>query len=109
MAELTAARSLHLSPDHLEIVRSILRREVPGIRVWAFGSRATGYLVKRFSDLDLAVEGGLTWDQRARLVEAFDESLLPIKVDLVETELLTPEFRERIAKDFVPVQPGQQG
>ena len=86
-----------------------MRREVPGIRVGAVGSRATGYLVKRFSDLDLAVEGGLTWDQRARLVEAFDESLLPIKVDLVETELLTPEFRERIAKDFVPVQPGQQG
>ena len=104
MAERTAGESLHVHPDHLEIVRNILQREIPERCVWAFGSRVTGHLLKRFSDLDLAVEGELTWDQRARLVEAFDESVLPIKVDLVETELLTPEFRMRIEQDFVPVQ-----
>ena len=96
---------LQLAADHLVLVRSILQRHIPGYRVWAFGSRATGHLLKRFSDLDLAVEGELTWEQRANLSEAFEESLLPMKVDVVETKLLDPDFHRRIAGDFMPVQP----
>jgi predicted nucleotidyltransferase len=93
-------------PEHeWELVRSILKQHIPEKTVWAFGSRATGgRLLKRFSDLDLAVEGKLTWEEHATLAEAFDESLLPIKVDIVELGQVDAEFRGRIEKDFVVVQ-----
>ncbi len=97
MADSACTPGVHLPEEQLELVRGILRQNIPGKRVWAFGS-------KRFSDLDLAVEGELTWAQRAQLAEAFEESLLPIKVDVAELDLLTREFRERIERDFVAVQ-----
>jgi predicted nucleotidyltransferase len=70
------------------------------------GSRASGRRLKRFSDLDLAVEGKLTWPERAQVSDAFEESLLPFKVDVVELDMVDADFRERIAKDFVLVQSG---
>jgi predicted nucleotidyltransferase len=99
-----ATKTLHMPEHELEQVKAILQQHIPGRKVWAFGSRATGgRMLKRFSDLDLAVEGKLTWPERAELSEAFDESPLPIKVDVVELGLVDAEFRERIEKDFVVV------
>jgi predicted nucleotidyltransferase len=95
---------LGMKPNEWNQVCEILRRIVPENRVWAFGSRATGRMLKRFSDLDLAVAGTLSWSQRADLTEAFEESLLPIKVDVVELDRLDDDFRQRIEKDFVIVQ-----
>ena len=98
-------KTLHLSDHELEQVRTILKKHIPGRMVWAFGSRATGgRMLKRFSDLDLAVEGTLTWPERAGLADDFEESPLPIKVDVVELGLVDADFRERIEKDFVVVQ-----
>jgi nucleotidyltransferase substrate binding protein (TIGR01987 family) len=98
-------KTLHLPEQEFELVRAILKEHIPGKAVWVFGSRATGgRMLKRFSDLDLAVEGKLTWPERAALAEAFDESLLPVKVDVVEQGLVEADFWERIEKDFVVVQ-----
>jgi uncharacterized protein len=100
-----AMKTLHLPEHELDQVRAILKEHLPGKAVWAFGSRATGgRMLKRFSDLDLAVEGELTGPEHADLADAFDESPLPIKVDVVELGLVDAEFRERIEKDFVVVQ-----
>lgn len=100
-----ATTTLHLSERELELVRAILKEHLPGKAVWAFGSRATGgRMLKRFSDLDLAVEGRLAPGEWMTLVDAFDESLLPIKVDVVELGSVDKEFRERIERDFVVVQ-----
>lgn len=94
-----------LEPREWEEVSAILRNHLPGRRVWAFGSRATGRRVRRFSDLDLAMEGEeLTLSQAALLREAFDESRLPFKVDVAELGSLTPEFRSRIQEELVLVQ-----
>ena len=95
---------LYVAAHEWEQVEAILAEVIPGRKVWAFGSRATGIRLKRFSDLDLAVDGRLTWAQRAALGDAFDESLLPFKVDVVELDLIEAAFRERIAKDLVAVQ-----
>ena len=94
-----------LEPREWEEVSAILRTHLPDVRVWAFGSRATGRRVRRFSDLDLVVEGEeLTLTQAALLREAFDESRLPFKVDVAELGSLTPEFRSRIEGDLVLLQ-----
>jgi predicted nucleotidyltransferase len=85
LEQASLAERLSLSEQDIRIVHEILQAVVPGREVWAFGSRTTGNRrLKRFSDLDLAVEGKLTWPERADLAEAFDESALPIKVDVVE-------------------------
>lgn len=98
------AQRLHLSEREWQIVTEIVTQHLPMKTVWAFGSRATGRLLKKFSDLDLAVEGTLTWAERAAVSEAFDESLLNFKVDVVESGLVDAEFLGRIERDFVLVQ-----
>lgn len=100
-----AEKTLHLPDYELGLLRAILKEHIPGRAAWVFGSRATGgRMLKRFSDLDLAVEGKLTGQESAELADAFEESPLPIKVDIVELGLVDAEFRERIEKDFVVVQ-----
>jgi predicted nucleotidyltransferase len=89
-------RGLYLTPSEWEQVVAILAGVIPEKKVWAFGSRATGVRLKRFSDLDLAVEGRLSWAERAGLGEAFDESALPFKVDVVELGLVEAGFGERM-------------
>jgi type I restriction enzyme S subunit len=94
-----------IEPHQWEELSSILAAHMPGRRVWAFGSRATGRRVKRYSDLDLLIDGGsLTFREAALLDEALDESRLPFKVDVVQMATLTPEFRARIQPELVLVQ-----
>ena len=95
---------LRISEREWSLVAEILACQLPGIGVWAFGSRATGLRVKRYSDLDLAIEGGLTSVKRAALSEALDEALINFKVDLVELDGLETDFRQRIERDFVLLQ-----
>ena len=93
-------------------VRDILRDHVPECEVWVFGSRVDG-AAKRFSDLDLAIVSTTELPVRrlALLASAFEESDLPIKVDLVDLRSASPTFRQRIAAHhaviFQPVEPRQ--
>jgi type I restriction enzyme S subunit len=69
-----------------------------GAEVWVFGSRATGR-ARRYSDLDLAIDAGrsLTLNESARLSEAFRDSDLPYRVDLVDWHGIDERFRKLIA------------
>ena len=96
---------LDLSPVERAIVCAILRRHLPsGVRVWAFGSRAVGR-ARRLSDLDLAIDAGraLELGELAGLREAFAESDLPWRVDLLDWHGTDPAFRARIAGTLVPL------
>ena len=101
------ATELNLSESDLRIVLDIVSKRVPDRVVYAFGSRATG-TARRRSDLDLAIDGPtpLTLRQRALLNDDFDESDLPITVDVVDLQAISPEFRQRIERDFVLVSAG---
>jgi predicted nucleotidyltransferase len=96
---------LQISEREWLLVAEIIAKLLAGRTVWAFGSRATGLRVKRFSDLDLAVEGRLTFAESAALSEAFDEALINFKVDIVETDLIDTDFKRRIEPDFLLLQP----
>ena len=88
---------LDLETGQLEMVRSILRTQLPNARVWAFGSRVQGR-AKRFSDLDLAIEDEavLELQQLFDLNYAFSESDLPISVDVLDLRTISQQFRELI-------------
>lgn len=94
---------LALTEAEIMQVRAILAAHLPpGITVSVFGSRAKGR-PKPWSDLDLALEGPapLPLEVIAELAEAFDESDLPWKVDLVDYKLATRSFQSIIDADGV--------
>jgi predicted nucleotidyltransferase len=100
---MTEPGTLDLSPQDLRIVLDILRARVPDRPVFVFGSRATGKALRR-SDLDLAIGGGpMSLSLRAELNEDFDESDLPITVDVVELATASEAFRSRIERDWLPL------
>lgn len=76
---------IDITPEERAIVLRILNEIVPDREVRAFGSRVTGK-AKPFSDLDLAIMGDepLSLETRARLEEAFSESDLSWKVDILD-------------------------
>lgn len=89
--------------QHREVER-ILARCLPGREVRIFGSRASG-TAKPFSDLDLAIMGDEPLDLAtlALLREAFSESDLPWKVDLVDWAAASEAFRAEIAARWLPL------
>ncbi len=91
--------SIDLAPHFLGRVRAILRAHVSDCEVWAFGSRVDA-TSKAFSDLDLAVISATELPTRrlALLAYAFEESDLPIKVDVIDWRAASPAFRQRIAE-----------
>jgi type I restriction enzyme S subunit len=70
--------------------------------VLAFGSRAK-FLAKPYSDLDLAIKGEapLILNSLADLRDAFSNSDLTFKVDIVQWETIHEDFREIISKNSV--------
>lgn len=69
-----------------------------------FRSRATGR-TRRYSDLDLAIDAGrqLTLDEIAQLSEAFSDSDLLYRVDLVDWHNVDDHWRQMISAERVPL------
>ena len=98
---------IDVSPKDLAAVRRILAAWVPDCEVYAFGSRVTG-TARPHSDLDLVIVGSskLDRDTMRRLEEAFEESDLPIRVDVVDWHRVSDAFRDVISRSYQVVQPG---
>lgn len=100
---------IDISPVHLETVKRILGEHVPDCEVRAFGSRVT-WTAKDHSDLDLAVVGAGTLDaDTLRLLkEAFEESDLPFRVDVIDWHAISENFRKVVEKKFEVIQKGKR-
>ncbi len=96
---------MRIQDTELALVQQILGDIAPQYEVWAFGSRVNG-TPKPFSDLDLVLIGNeaISLDIRANLAEAFSESDLPWKVDLVDWHSISPEFRNIIQSGYEVIQ-----
>ncbi|KTC97365.1 DNA polymerase, beta-like region [Legionella geestiana] len=68
-----------------------------------FGSRTKG-THRPFSDIDLLVDAGkpLTLAERDALISAFEESLLPFKVDMADACAIGTAFMQAIQPQLVP-------
>ena len=89
---------MDLKPHQVEQVRNILQQHVPKAKVYAFGSRVK-LTAKAHSDLDLVVvaETEIPLGRMHLLEEAFAESDLPFRVDVLDWHAISAEFREQIA------------
>jgi len=94
--------SLALTQDELEIVKNILTSLVPNHEIWIFGSRIHKNF-KPYSDLDLVILGSERISPRklADLRDAFSNSDLTFKVDLVIWYEVTDQFKKIIERDHI--------
>jgi type I restriction enzyme S subunit len=94
---------------HLKTVLAILLKYVPGHEVWAFGSRVN-QKPKKYSDLDIVIKTGspLPAGTIAHLRDAFSESNIPFKVDVVVWARIGRDFQKIIEKNFEIVKKGNK-
>ena len=92
--------SLDIRPDHLKMVHAILQQHLPQARVWAFGSRVKG-TARKTSDLDVCVDNKapLSFEALATLRDAFSESNIPYKLDVVDWHTIEDSFRAIIVAE----------
>jgi|GEM_PF-3276608 len=92
---------LYLEPRDKKILLSIIKPYLQyDIRV--YGSRAKG-TQRELSDLDLCIMKPIPFEDYDAMVEAFEESDLPIFVSIAEWQKLSESFKQTIEKDLLPV------
>ena len=99
---------IDLNPKHLEAIQHILAVHIPECEVRAFGSRVK-WTAKDYSDLDLAVVGSksLSLKRMRQLREAFEESTLPIRVDVVDWNIISDGFKKVISAEYEVIKSGE--
>ena len=103
------SKTIDMNSEARKTVKELLQRYLPGVAVWAYGSRVK-WTARPDSDLDLVVFLGK--EQRgdvANLREAFDESDLPFRVDVFIWDEVPEKFREEILEGYVVVREGDKG
>lgn len=87
------------------IIKTVVQPlEEKGYRVYCFGSRARGDF-KRFSDLDLLIEGQENRPSLGEIEEKLINENFPYKIDLVFKGDVAESYREKIEKEKVLVSP----
>ena len=76
---------LHLSSRHREEIEALLRKHLPGVEVWAYGSRVNGRSHDG-SDLDLVLRGPklaeIDTSRIADFIEVLQDSTIPFLVEV---------------------------
>ena len=103
-----SAPSIDIGTQERNIVRGLLRRHLPDVAVWAYGSRVQ-WNARDQSDLDL-VAFAPSEQRKAvlRLREAFQESALPFSVDLLIWDDLPESFHRNIEDEYVVLQSAKE-
>ncbi len=103
------SKSIDLDPRTRRTVEGLLHRHLPGVTIWAYGSRVK-WAARPHSDLDLVVF--VSKDQRrdvANLREVFEDSDLPFRVDVFIWDEVPETFRREIREHYVVMQEGKGG
>ena len=100
------ADRLHLQPKHRQVLEALLRKHLPDVEVWAYGSRVSGKSHEG-SDLDLVLRGPglieISLVQLGDFEEAVRESTLPFLVEARDWARLPERFHREIERDHVVV------
>ena len=97
-------QQLDVKPRYREQIERLLREHLPGVEVWAYGSRVNGRSHEG-SDLDLVLRGpGLAkidTTQLAEFNEAVQESTIPFLVEARDWARLPESFHREIEREYV--------
>ena len=104
------ASSLHIEPRHRRIVEDLARRYLPGVEIWAYGSRVNGQSHDG-SDLDLVLRGPDLAEIRASQLADFNDGLqdstLPFLVEARDWVRLPERFHDEIERNYEVLVPAQ--
>ena len=92
---------IDIEDRHLLTIKRIFQQLIPGIPVWAFGSRVK-QTAKPYSDLDLVIVGAHRIPQNIyyQIKDAMEESNIPFKVDVLDWHRLSPSFQTIIQQQY---------
>ncbi len=100
------ADRLQIAPRHRRILEALLRKHLPGVEVWAYGSRVHGHSHDG-SDLDLVLRAPdltkLPADQLFDFRSAIRNSSIPFLVEVQDWARLPERFHEEIEHDYVVI------
>ncbi len=95
---------IDICPSDLETLQDLLKKHLPGIVVWAYGSRVK-FTSRPSSDLDLVAFTGKEESLKLlSLSEAIEEALLPFRVDLLSWSDIPDNFKKNIESNYVLIQ-----
>ena len=98
------ASGLHLQQRHRLVVEGLAQDHLPGVDVWAYGSRVNGQS-HAGSDLDLVLRGPTLAEipslQLGAFCEALQESTLPFLVEARDWARLPDRFHAEIQRNYV--------
>jgi len=93
--------AIDVTEEQRGILEDLLVRYIPGVAVWAYGSRVKGR-ARPYSDLDLVCFAAPAEHKRVyELKDALAESNLPFLVDLHIWDEIPERFREIIRMEYV--------
>ncbi len=94
-------RPIDITADQRKTLLALLKRHLPNTTAWAYGSRVK-WTSRPQSDLDLVVFTKPEQERRvSELREAFEESNLPFRVDLLVWRTLPEQYRKQIEAEHV--------
>ena len=97
---------LNVEPRHREQLERLLRERLPGVEVWAYGSRVNGR-GHEGSDLDLALRAPglreIPLDDLIGLGDALSDSSIPFLVEARDWARMPDSFHEEIERSHVVV------
>lgn len=100
--------TLDLLPRHRDIIVTILREHVPGVEVWAYGSRVNGRSHPG-SDLDLVLRAPqlerIPPDRLDALETALHDSNVPFLIEVRDWAGLPDSFHREMAREHVVLIP----
>ena len=98
------ASGLHLQPRHRRVIEGLAQEHLPGVEIWAYGSRVNGQS-HAGSDLDLVLRGPklvkIPRVQLGAFGEALQESTLPFLVEARDWARLPKGFHAEIQRNYV--------
>ena len=93
--------AIDITPEQRELLLALLSRFLPGVAVWAYGSRVKG-AARRNSDLDLVVfTASAQQPLVSELKDAIAESNIPFVVDLHVWDEIPDHFHHSIEREHV--------
>ena len=97
---------ISLDSNHLETVKRILELHFNGLEVLAYGSRVSGVNLTPDADLDIVVvsEKPISLEDMISVEQAFAESGLPFRVDIVDGAKLPESIQKAIKKENEVIQ-----
>lgn len=90
-------KKINVTDEHLALIKNILNKYP---NTFVYGSRVKD-MNKKFSDLDICLKDSISAYEHELLVEKFEKSDLPFRVDLTEYNKVSDSFKKIIESEGV--------